>query len=443
MNASELIRKLLYCGYNDVADHFKNNPQNRYFYMEFLSLQPRYGIKNDVLKILNEVNFQLVHIQTDRKPGIDVRNRFIHECREWLASDDDAMLVFAIVKAHYGMKEKLSFEEECFWKQFDPLIYNNRFESVTCDMVNVMRNEGYKVPERYEIMHTPFLDMDCHPTKRHSPFYWALRQLLYSDEANRYLDEYLDSWEVITDNFTPKAIEWLLNLYSTTKEKMDILAHIESICPPHWKYENNLDFDVIRKRLNDESEKNELIFTDISDGEEYDRMFAAGYEQTMAEAENDKDEQYKQERDALRCQLEEQRKSYEAKMAERELLFQTEMEAMRKELLAKCEEVAAKQEKMTKLETQEASREFSLTVAEMSEYVKEFFNEEAANQFINMYYHFAIRYDKVTGDASKIMDGIIPAIHKRYTPQTHVDITNAQQVNVSPQEVHNHTLSSR
>ena len=332
MNASELIRKLLYCGYNDVADHFKNNPQNRYFYMEFLSLQPRYGIKNDVLKILNEVNFQLVHIQTDRKPGIDVRNRFIHECREWLGSDDDAMLVFAIVKAHYGMKEKLSFEEECFWKQFDPLIYNNRFESVTCDMVN-----------------------------------------------------------------------------------------------------------VIRKRLNDESEKNELIFTDIPDGEEYDRMFAAGYEQTMAEAENDKDEQYKQERDALRCQLEEQRKSYEAKMAERELLFQTEMEAMRKELLAKCEEVAAKQEKMTKLETQEASKEFSLTVAEMSEYVKEFFNEEAANQFINMYYHFAIRYDKVTGDASKIMDGIIPAIHKRYTPQTHVDITNAQQVNVSPQEVHNHT----
>lgn len=87
-------------------------------------------------------------------------------------------------------------------------------------------------------------------------------------------------------------------------------------------------------------------------------------------------------------------------------------------------------------------KNFSLTMAEMADYVKQFFSEEAACQFINMYYHFAIQYNKATSGAMKIMDGIIPAIQKRHALHAHIDIDAANQVNMNPQHVHNYSTDT-
>ena len=54
-----------------------------------------------------------------------------------------------------------------------------------------------------------------------------------------------------------------------------------------------------------------------------------------------------------------------------------------------------------------------------------------------MYYNFAIKYNEVYGDSSKLMDTIIPTIQKRHIPQTNIDIDTAHLVNINPQKVEN------
>ena len=140
----------------------------------------------------------------------------------------------------------------------------------------------------------------------------------------------------------------------------------------------------------------------------------------------------------MRRQLDNQRMSYEAMMAERGLVFQAEMETMRKELIEELKATVAEQADVKPVPVvKKEPKAFSLTVAEMSEYVKQYFDEHGANQFITMYYHFAMKYDKVYGNTSKIMDDIIPTIQKRHVPQTNIDINTAHQLNINPQTVVN------
>ena len=163
-------------------------------------------------------------------------------------------------------------------------------------------------------------------------------------------------------------------------------------------------------------------------------------EPTMAE--NDKEEHYRQECNTLRYQLGELKKDYEARLAENEAMHQSEIETLKSELMAARAEQTDHVTGNRAVAVETTPTEFSLTVAEMASYVIKNFSESAANEFINLYYHFAIQYNNLDDDASKIMDGIIPAIHRRNAPQTQIEIPTAQQVNINPQNVNNNTKES-
>ena len=140
MTASELRRKLLYCGHTDVTDYLKDSPLNRYIYKQLLELRPQYKIDTPILTILNEVYYQCVNIQNDRMPGIDVCERYLEEERKYLNSTDAVHLVFFIVRTFFRTrKENLSFEEECFWKQFSEHVLDLNYQEEMERLLSFMK----------------------------------------------------------------------------------------------------------------------------------------------------------------------------------------------------------------------------------------------------------------------------------------------------------------
>lgn len=448
MTGSELIRKLLYCGYSDVTDYLKNSPLNRFIYKRLLVIRPQFGIKTDIVTIFNEMYFQLVHIQTDRKPGLDLEKRFLNEAVDYLGETNAAMLVFSMVRAFYERKDELTFEEECFWEQFNPLIQDIKFESLSSELYHYLEREGYVVPDVFEIKHVPFkkLAIPLNYENRRSFLGFIKRQVEGFDGT----EDRIGGWAEVTENFSPKAIEWLLSLYPNLQDRLGVLSLIEFACPDKLLEKKGFDITKIRLQIQNEIIENEKDEEEAvtpeeahhyqcPDEEDYDRMFAEGYNRTMAEAEKEEAaeqaEQYKQECDRLRFQIDEQRKEYESKMAQREMVFRTEMESMRQEMVTRFEVMASQQAKQMEQVKELVPKGFAITIADMTEYVKEFFNEEAANQFINMYYHFALPGNNL--DDAKLMDEIIPAIHQRLTLHQSYHIDTVKQFNNRPEKVIN------
>ena len=453
MTAQELRRKLLYCGYSDVTDYLKDNPLNRYIYEQLLDFRSQRIIKTPILTIFNEVYYQCVNIQNDRMPGYDVYERYMEEEKQYLDDTNAAILVFSIVRTIYRTrKEFLSFEEECFWNHFSPSEIALKYRDEMEQLESFMEEELYVAPKHFPVMHVPFEEFPQEPVDDTGAPDRFVFHVLLGKEGLVSSNKYTCAFAKITDDFSPKAIKWLLDLYPRSFEKEALLKCIENVCPDYYKRKKKIDFEGMFKEIakhpdlplpHEKCVPYIVIEKDFSDVKY--KATSWGEENTWntdgnnpAKSENDNIEQYKQECEALRRQLDDQRMTFEAKMAEREQVFQAEMESMRKELIEKYKAIIAKQaEENSDTAAKEEPKAFALTIAEMTEYVKKNFDENGANQFIIMYYNFAIKYNEVYGDSSKLMDTIIPTIQKRHIPQTNIDIDTAHLVNINPQKVEN------
>lgn len=447
MNASELRRKLLYCGYNDLTDYLRNSPLNRYLYKLMLVELPRNHIDLPIQTLFSEIYYQCVRVRFDSNPGRDVYKRYLIEEERWLNSRPAAELVFSIVWALFCFRSPLSFNEECFFEQLCPLMEDSPFRQFAEELKDGIWRYGLGVAEEVAPMPCPVKDIPIiietdiiHTSKIKELFYSAL----FTDEER--LEASMNPWRVITDNFSRSSIENYISVYNKTEDQMELLERIQNACPRREYAAHESDFRAIKefiaasRVLDDYSVRGEDFLSPIAQTtEEYDKMFAAGYNQTMEEAENDKEEQYRQECNNLRCQLGELKKSYEARLVEKEAKYQLEIETLKNELMAAKAEQADKVKGNKTVAVETPPTAFSLTVAEMASYVIKNFSESAANEFINLYYHFAIQYNNLDDDASKIMDGIIPAIHRRNAPHTQIEIPTAHQVYVNPQNVNNNT----
>ena len=447
MNASELHRKLLYCGYSDVTDYLKNSPMNRFIYRQLLAIRPVYGIEASILTIFNELYYQCVKIQFDRHPGDDVFNRYFQEESEWLSSEDASELVFTLVLALVKNKCELSFHDECFISELGSRMSESRMAEGGKILTEFINRENVFIPYIFPPMPCRIDEIPKYLSFDNSFNFFDRLKLSFGGGVNLH-GKYPNAWGIITDNYSVPVIEDYLRLYQNRGDQFALLQCIQNNFNPMKGYKGKFshDFDMLSDRIDCGTYETDLELAIPSlrpretyeSEDDYDRMFAAGYNQTIEEAENDKVEQYKQERDTLRYQLDELRKNYEAKMAEVEAKHLSEIEALRMEMAARNDN-ASHEVPQSIGEPEEQDKDFSLTVSEMANYVIENFSEGAANEFINLYYHFAMQYKKVDDEASKIMDCILPAIHKRNTPHTQVDVTTANQVNVNPQQVINHT----
>ena len=262
---------------------------------------------------------------------------------------------------------------------------------------------------------------------------------IYQLEAN------MNPWRVVTNNFSRSSIENYIRLYDEPEDQLALLKRIEEACPKKEYATHESDFEDIRRYIkacvflaNYEPDRASRLKPIAETQEEYDRMFAIGYEQTMEAAESDKAEQYRQECNTLRYQMEEQRKAYEENIAAIENRHQLEIEELKHLLSENVKpDVKGVIREVEKIVVAAPSGK-SLTAVEMAAHMKAQFSKSAAEEFVNMYYHLAMQSGNIDEETAKLIDSIVPEILRRDVPTTNIDVATAHQVNVNPQTVVNH-----
>lgn len=155
MNASELNRKLLYYGHNDVADYLQNSPLNRYLYKQILNNRDSSN-KSSVVTIFNEIYYQCVCVAFDINPGENLMHRYIEEEIWWLKSRNDAVLVFFFLWVLLKAKRTLTFNEECFLESLTSILKKSEnVEDSLEALLRDMKENDIKVPDEFAQMRYP------------------------------------------------------------------------------------------------------------------------------------------------------------------------------------------------------------------------------------------------------------------------------------------------
>lgn len=234
MNASELNRKLLYCGYTDVADYLRDNPLNRRIYKLLLDVMPETWIDVPAVALLNEVYFQCVRVNFDNSPELDVGQRYIAEGQKWLKSELAARLVFAIVWALLDNKGNLTFHEEVFLGQLTSYVERGEFMAVVKTLGDDIRNVPLSVPDEFRPMTCPIDDIPDIFLERMRRIPNSAHFILASLEGEgfelkrREWQEYNEAWKELTDNYSRVTIEKYLRLYPDINDKWCLIGRIES-----------------------------------------------------------------------------------------------------------------------------------------------------------------------------------------------------------------------
>ena len=428
MNASELHRKLFYCGYTDISAYLNDNPVNRYLYKQLIEVRQREAISVPILKIFNEVYYQCVKVQTDSHPGEEVQRRYLKDAEDWLGSKKTALMVVSIVWALLQRKYKMSFNDECFIDQITQSVKQGSYIVLANDLVSFMQSGDIYSPQEFKIMPCKVSDL---PTD-HS-----------------YIGD--ETWRAVTENFTAPVIERLLTLYSNRSDQADLLncivggmsydekqAHSEFIHRlregvnagnylPHGNYFDNIDNE-------EESPTVEEIVAYQTAGEDpvpdKDYMFTSGLSQYLDKVFDDRTEQYKQERDTYKYRFEEERKAHAADVARIDANYKAEI-ARLKALLDQQPQQETPAKKI------EGKTEPSFTIAEMVALVKERFSKSGADEVSSMFYSLAAEHQYLNGDVLKLINGIVPAVLQRDRQNQYFEMPNVQQFNNNPANVIN------
>jgi len=389
MNASELHRKLLYCGYDDLTDYLRNSPLNRYIYKQLLELKYAGELSLPIITVFNEVYYQCVKMQNDFTPGEDVVNRYLEEGCRWLNSKDTNDLVFCIVWALIRLKGSLTFAEECFVRHLISVIHDFKYVRLTEQIVADMQKQGVKVPSQFPPMPAPVNELP--PTIETDLASSAfVDSFLYSlmGKPKAISSSFHKSWKEITNNFSHTIIDWYVSLYKAQEDQLALLLRIQKACNADGQLQHKEYFHhAIEKITNGGKTPAKTKYTvvwmppvDKSDGMNY-TVLTSKEEQSASE----KTEVSKSTADTA-------------------------------ELLPS---------------------QPSLTIAEMAAHVKARFSKSAAEEFCAMLYKLSLAHNYLDESNFRLIDGIVPAILERDKPHQTFDMPNVHQFNNNPQTVIN------
>lgn len=413
MNASQLHRKLLYCGYSDISAYLNDNPVNRYIYKQLLNVWQWCGVNTPTLKLFNEVYYLCVKVQIDSRPGEEVLRRYLKDSETWLGSSEAALLVVSIVWALLQRKYKKSFSDECFVEQIAPFVERGEFIKMANDLVSFMQTGDIFSPQEFKTMTCPVDEL-------------PVNESYDGDEM----------WCTVTEKFTPSIIERLLTLYSNRVEQGDLLNCIVGGMSYDEKQENRELIHRLRENINKGDYLplgNYYDNLDSDSDSDYDFVLAANMKQTMEEAYDDRAEQYKQERDTYKFRLEEQKKTHAAELARLEANYKAEI-ARLKTLL---EQQPQQSPTENTVPSESNQTEPSFTITEMVALVKERFSKSGADEVSALFYSLAAEHQYLSGDVLKLINGIEPAILQRDSRNQYIELPNVQQFNNNPGTVNN------
>ena len=386
MTASELQRKLLYRGHNDMADYLRNSPFNRCVYNVLLRHGPN-PLPLNMLTLFNEAYYQCVRINYDPTPGVDLSTRYLQEETSWLSSNQSANLVFNIVWGILKCKKEITFNEECFVNQFTSVIDSINGHELVNMLIKYMSGDRMLPPKHFQPLPAP-IDrfplivgiMDC------------------------------QVWREVTNNFSQDTIERYLELYETPEEQTNLLSMIEGACS--------------RVGVGDKSCR--VNFTNLHKGI-IAKVYHQVAEQEASYAEG-MDLSYKEQLEEIKKKYKALEDSQECRIKEIEAQYQSELWEMR----VKLEEMELDEKQRGN------SKALLFTFTEMTEIVKKRFSKAGAEEFTNMLYNLTVKHGYLDEEISKAIDDIVPAVIERDKTKQTVQIPIAHQVNINPQKVENH-----
>lgn len=397
-SASELRRIMLFNGYIDVTDYLKNSPINRWIYKDLLTLLPAEGIEVPVVKIFQEIYYQLVSIPLDKHPGADIGKRYLDESSAWLSSASAAQLVFCTVEAMLKRKEELTFAEEIFLEQLQPLIAGSKFKSVGKGLMDYMESVGIFTPGVIEPMPiSVFYIPDKYriPQREEYSFLDSIKLALGFNV--RKTEEQANPWMVITDNFSFDRIELFIKLYKTAMEQESLLDLMQESCT---------ESDLIHYAI---------TIQDLR------RLIQHGMYDPVAF------------RAAVGDTADEVADSLPGDSVTTEVADSVTAEVVGDTLSGREADDSVTLGKLDDLK---------LSVSEMIEIVKERFSKSGADEFYGMISNLAVKHGWMNESLWKMIDGIVPAVIERDKPRQTVRIPHAGQVNINPLRVINQTVGA-
>ena len=409
-SASELRRIMLFNGYSDVTDYLKNSPINRWIYKDLLTLLPAEGIEVPVVKIFREIYYQLISIPLDKHPGADIRKRYLDECSAWLESTTAANLVFCLVEALLKRKEELSFTEEVFLEQLQPLIAGSKFKSVGKRLIDYMESVGIFTPGVIEPMPINVFDIPyeyCTPRRVEHSFLESIKMAL--GFKVRKSEETGNPWMVITDNFSFDRIEWFIKLYKTAMEQESLLDLMQESCTESDLIHYAITIQDLRRLVQHGMYDPVAFRAAVGDTADEAADSLLGDSVTAGVA------------DSVTAEVAD---SVTAEVAGDSLSGE---EADNSVTLGMLDDSA----------TLGMLDDLKLSVSEMIEIVKERFSKSGADEFYGMISNLAVKHGCMNESLWKMIDGIVPAVIERDKPRQTVRIPHAAQVNINPQRVIN------
>lgn len=440
MTASALNRKLLFHGYEEVTDYLKNSPLNRYLYKSILGILSASGIKVPVVTLFNEIYYQCVRVNYDGTPGVDMERRYWSEEEAWIGSSDGAQLVFCVVWALLGSKRNYTFQEECFLSALAPHIKNSPLRDFAEGLPREFHSYGFTVPDRFPVMTCPVSELPVFTDKGGAPNrFWGVDDpaFITLTEKRREVHE---AWETVTCGFTHSVIEQYVRLYANQDDQLRLLTCMESALTQSEAKEHGSFFKDLALRITtgsfDPTEGSALqpVSPSEVDADENGRLLSLD----LGDGGEDLDlaKQYREERDALRMQMEEIRKSHAMELARMEAKYRAEI----KELMEENSKFFRRPSKRRPASLKAAGRSadiLMLDIQDVADHVKKRFSKSAGEEICAMLYRLAVEHGNLAEETFKQIDSIIPAIMERDHPHQTLNVSRVEQFNNNPGTVVN------
>lgn len=276
---------------------------------------------------------------------------------------------------------------------------------------------------------------------------WMQNMISEAECKVKVIEDSAKAWRIITNDYSHYAIEKYLRLFSDIQVQCSILDLI-CLSANFNKYKGLGDYiyDLQSKLLSGKFEPDDTpaISTDNPMGltpDEYDEYrHNLALDRAATDEELNKEEQLQRDCESLKRQLEEQQKSHEMEMARITAKHQAEIKKLKKQQ-AESKKQTTKKDKAQKAEekasTEDAGQMFS--VEEMIADVQSQFEMTSAKDFCSMYYRISAKHGNLDEKICKLVDAIVPVIKEREAHHQTINIPTAQQVNINPKEVVNHT----
>ncbi len=441
MNASELNRKLLFSGYNEVTDFLKNSPLNRYLYKRILGILSSSGIEMPVVTLFNEIYYQCVRVNYDGNPGTDVGKRYLSEEEEWVHSSDGALLLFCIVGVLLSIKRNITFQEECFLNELAPYIRDSAFRGFAEKLFRDLRSSEIGVPDCFPVMTCPVSEVETGftLTKEQHKSFWGL------DDPDYVMlkDVWRHTWAVVTCDFSHSVIEQYVRLYSDQDDQLKLISCIRSSFYPKIHPEQLHFLEDLSRRITTgcfEPEGHISFLPKGSPGVDVEEMDGERSCFPLDAVGGDEDldlaKRYRLERDELKKQMEEMRKNHAMELARQEARYKSEIKKLQEES-NRFIRWPFKKSAGPVFPSGQGADVLVFSINDVAEHVKERFSRSGAEEVCTMLYRFAVEYGSLSEETFRQIDNIVPAILKRDIPRQIFELPNVQQFNNNPGTVVN------